>query len=165
MTPAEATFDTAAFRKVLGRFPTGVTIITAGTSEGPVGMAVNSFASVSLEPPLILFCAAHSSTTWPGIRDAGAFSVNILGRGDEALCRRFAGKDVDRFADVAHRHGATGAPVLDGVAAHLDCRIEALHEAGDHVIVVGRVESIAAEDDVEPLVFHAGAYRWLHIDD
>lgn len=158
-------FDAQAFRKVLGRFPTGVTIVTAEGDDGPVGMAVNSFTSVSLDPPLVLFCAAHSSTTWPTIREAGAFTVNILGQGDEPLCRQFASKDVDRFSDIAHTRGATGAPVLDGVAAHLDCRIDALHEAGDHVIVVGRVESVDADDKIDPLVFHAGEYRWLHIDE
>lgn len=157
-------FDATTFRKVLGRFPTGVTIVTAQTETGPVGMAVNSFASVSLDPPLVLFCAAHSSSTWPDIRRAGAFSVNILGKGDEDLCRRFAVKGADRFNEVTHRTGTTGAPVLDGVAAHLDCRIHAVHEAGDHVIVVGAVESLDAEEDIEPLVFHAGAYRMLHID-
>jgi 3-hydroxy-9,10-secoandrosta-1,3,5(10)-triene-9,17-dione monooxygenase reductase component len=158
-------FDSATFRTVLGRFPTGVTIVTATTPDGPVGMAVNSFTSVSLDPPLVLFCAAHSSATWPSIRDAGAFTVNILGRGDDELCRRFARKDVDRFADIAHQLGATGAPVLDGVAAHLDCTIAAQHEAGDHVIVVGHVERIDADTDIEPLVFHAGDYRYLHVDD
>jgi 3-hydroxy-9,10-secoandrosta-1,3,5(10)-triene-9,17-dione monooxygenase reductase component len=158
-------FDSATYRTVLGRFPTGVTIVTATTPDGPVGMAVNSFTSVSLDPPLVLFCAAHSSATWPSIRNAGAFTVNILGRGDGELCRRFASKDVDRFADVAHQQGATGAPVLDGVAAHLDCTIDALHDAGDHVIVVGRVACIAARADIEPLVFHAGDYRYLHVDD
>jgi 3-hydroxy-9,10-secoandrosta-1,3,5(10)-triene-9,17-dione monooxygenase reductase component len=149
------------FRRVLGRFPTGVTIVTATTPAGPVGMAVNSFTSVSLDPPLVLFCAAHASTTWPHIRAAGAFTVNVLAAGHEALCRRFALRDVDRFAGVAHRPGTTGAPVLKGAAAHVDCHIDALHEAGDHVVVVGLVAHLAADDTADPLVFHGGAYRRL----
>jgi 3-hydroxy-9,10-secoandrosta-1,3,5(10)-triene-9,17-dione monooxygenase reductase component len=149
------------FRRVLGRFPTGVTIITALGANGPVGMAVNSFTSVSLEPPLVLFCAAKSSSTWPHIRKAGAFTVNVLGVDDEQLCRRFALKGADRFRDVLYGIGATGAPVLKGVAAHLDCTIDALHDAGDHVIVVGLVADLEADDEIEPLVFHGGAYRLL----
>jgi 3-hydroxy-9,10-secoandrosta-1,3,5(10)-triene-9,17-dione monooxygenase reductase component len=149
------------FRRVLGRYPTGATIITAFGADGPVGMAVNSFTSVSLEPPLVLFCAAKSSSTWPHIRRAGAFTVNVLGVDDEQLCRRFALKGADRFRDVPHGVGATGAPILKGVAAHLDCTIDALHDAGDHVIVVGRVADLEADDEIEPLVFHGGAYRLL----
>ncbi|MPZ89460.1 MAG: flavin reductase [Nitriliruptorales bacterium] len=149
------------FRRVLGRFPTGVTIVTAQAADRPVGMAVNSFTSVSLDPPLILFCAARSSTTWPHIRSAGAFTVNVLGEDHGALCRVFAHKGTDRFNGVRYRTGATGAPVLDGVAAHLDCRIDALHTAGDHVIVVGRVEDHHADDRVRPLVFHGGTYAGL----
>lgn len=152
------------FRRVLGRFPTGVTIVTALAADRPVGMAVNSFTSVSLDPPLILFCAAHSSTTWPHIRSAGTFTVNVLGEDHGELCRVFAEKGADRFTGLRYRTGATGAPVLNGVAAHLDCRIEALHEAGDHVIVVGRVEDHNADDRVRPLVFHGGTYAGLQAE-
>lgn len=149
------------FRRVLGHVPTGVALITATTPEGPTGMAVNSFASVSLDPPLVSFCAALTSSTWPRIEAAGAFAVNVLGAHDAELCRLFARKGCDRFAGLAHRPGATGAPVLDGVAAHLDCRIHAVHEAGDHVIVLGRVVHLEADEGVPPLVFHGGGYGTL----
>ena len=109
------------FRRVLGQVPTGVALITATTPTGPAGMAVNSFTSVSLDPPLVSFCAALTSSTWPRIQAAGAFSVNVLGEHHAEVSRRFAQKGADRFAGLGHRSGATGAPVLDGVAAHLDC--------------------------------------------
>jgi len=149
------------FRRVLGAFPTRVVLITASDEQGPVGLAVSSFTSVSLDPPLVLFCAAHSSDTWPRIRTAGVFAVNVLGEDAAGVCRRFARKDVDRFAGSGYHLGATGAPVLPGVAAHLDCRIEAVHPGGDHAIVVGRVVHLAADEAVLPLVFHGGDYRSL----
>jgi len=146
------------FRRVLGRVPTGVALITATTPAGPAGMAVNSFTSVSLDPPLVSFCAALTSSTWPRIQAAGAFSVNVLGEHHAEVSRRFAQKGADRFSGLGHRPGATGAPVLDGVAAHLDCDVHAVHEAGDHVIVLGRVVHLDADDGVRPLVFHSGDY-------
>jgi 3-hydroxy-9,10-secoandrosta-1,3,5(10)-triene-9,17-dione monooxygenase reductase component len=146
------------FRRVLGHVPTGVVLITATTPDGPTGMAVNSFTSVSLDPPLVSFCAAHTSSTWPRIRAGGAFTVNVLGERDAEVCRRFARKGADRFAGLAHRPGHTGAPVLDGVAAHLDCELHAVHDAGDHVIVLGRVVHLDADEGVRPLVFHGGDY-------
>jgi 3-hydroxy-9,10-secoandrosta-1,3,5(10)-triene-9,17-dione monooxygenase reductase component len=152
---------TRRFRRVLGHVPTGVALITAATPAGPVGMAVNSFTSVSLDPPLISFCAAHTSSTWPLIRAAGAFAVNVLGEHHSEVSRRFARKGADRFAGLRHRPGTTGAPVLDGVAAHLDCRLHAVHEAGDHVIVLGRVVQLDADEEVRPLVFHGGDYCGL----
>jgi len=105
------------FRRVLGHVPTGVALITATTPAGPTGMAVNSFTAVSLNPPLVSFCAAHTSSTWPRIEAAGAFAVNVLGEHHAEVSRRFARKGADRFAGLVHRSGATGAPVLDGVAA------------------------------------------------
>jgi 3-hydroxy-9,10-secoandrosta-1,3,5(10)-triene-9,17-dione monooxygenase reductase component len=149
------------FRRVLGHVPTGVALITATTPAGPTGMAVNSFTAVSLNPPLVSFCAAHTSSTWPRIEAAGAFAVNVLGEHHAEVSRRFARKGADRFAGLVHRSGATGAPVLDGVAAHLDCQLYAVHEAGDHVIVLGRVVHLDADEGVRPLVFHGGDYCGL----
>ena len=149
------------FRRVLGHVPTGVALITATTADGPVGMAVSSFTSDSLDPLLVSFCAARTSSTWPRIQATGAFAVNVLGQDDEEVCRRFARKGADRFAGVRHRPGATGSPVLDGVAAHLDCLLQAVLDAGDHVIVLGRVVHLDADEGVRPLVFHGGAYRGL----
>jgi 3-hydroxy-9,10-secoandrosta-1,3,5(10)-triene-9,17-dione monooxygenase reductase component len=148
----------ARFRHVLGQVPTGVALVTATTPEGPTGMAVNSFSSVSLDPPLVSFCAARTSSTWPRIHAAGSFSVNVLGEDHAELSRRFAQKGADRFAGLRHRPGLTGAPVLDGVAAHLDCELYAVQEAGDHLIVLGRVVHLDADEDVRPLVFHGGGY-------
>jgi flavin reductase (DIM6/NTAB) family NADH-FMN oxidoreductase RutF len=107
---------------------------------------------------LVSFCAARSSSTWPRIRAAGAFSVNVLGEHHSEVSRRFARKGADRFAGLRHRRGATGAPVLDGLAAHLDCELHAVHDAGDHVIVLGRVVHLDADEGVRPLVFHGGDY-------
>ncbi len=151
----------ARLRQVLGNFATGVTVITAAADDGPVGMAANSFTSVSLDPPLVLFCAGKSSTTWPDIEAAGRFCVNILGSDHADLSNQFATKDLDRFADVSHRTEATGSPVLDEAIAWLDCEQVALHDAGDHVIVVGQVLALDAVDDASPLLFFRGGYGQL----
>jgi flavin reductase (DIM6/NTAB) family NADH-FMN oxidoreductase RutF len=153
------------FRRVLGHVPTGVALITATTPAGPAGMAVNSFTSVSLDPPLVSFCAAHTSSTWPLVRAAGAFSINVLGEQHSEVSRRFAQKGADRFAGTQYRLGVTGAPVLLGVAASLDCEIFAEHDAGDHVIVLGRVVHLDADEGVRPLVFHGGGYCSLQPTD
>ncbi|HET7041384.1 MAG TPA: flavin reductase family protein, partial [Gemmatimonadales bacterium] len=104
--------DSARFRTVLGHFATGVTVVTAHGPDGALGMAANSFTSVSLDPPLVLVCMAHSSTTWPGIRDSGHFCVNILGDHQEETCRRFGARGGDRFEGIGWNHGKTGSPVL-----------------------------------------------------
>ena len=152
------TLDSATFRQVLGHVPTGVSLVTAMTPSGPVGIAINSLTSVSLEPPLVLFCVAHSSSTWPALQAAGAFSVNVLGEDDADICRRFARRGIDRFAGMPYHLGATGAPVLKGVAAHLDCRRYAAHDGGDHAIIVGSVVHLDADEGIRPLVFHRGGY-------
>jgi 3-hydroxy-9,10-secoandrosta-1,3,5(10)-triene-9,17-dione monooxygenase reductase component len=153
--------DEAQFRTVLGHFATGVTIVTAIDDGEPVGMAANSFTSVSLDPPLVLFCAANSSSTWPRIQRSRAFAVNILGEHQESVSRLFATKGADRFGTVAWRIGVGGSPVLEDVLAYLDCRIDSEHEAGDHVIVVGRVLDLGIAVDASPLLFHRGAYSRL----
>ncbi len=149
--------DPTVFRTVLGHFGTGVTIVTAVDGGEPVGMACNAFASVSLEPPLVLFCAANSSTTWPRIHNAGHYCVNILHEDGEEMCRSFATRGADRFAGVGYRIGASGAPVLDDALAYIDCDIEAEHEAGDHTIVVGRVREMGHREG-KPLMFFRGGY-------
>ena len=122
--PVVLTPDAASFRTVLGHFATGITVITAMDGEEPVGIAANSFTSVSLDPPLVLFCAAKTSGTWPRIQRAGHFTVNVLDEHQEQVSQVFAAKDVDRFAQVAWRLGSQG-PILDDVHAYLDCMIEA----------------------------------------
>ncbi|MFD8145896.1 flavin reductase family protein, partial [Streptomyces sp. NPDC059708] len=155
----------AEFRAVLGNFASGVTIITAPPidgEEGPAGFACQSFASLSLDPPLVTFMVARTSTTWPRIARAGVFCVNILGAAQGELCRAFAVSGADKFAGVSHRPApVTGSPQLDSVPAWIDCRIHAVHTGGDHLIVVGRVEAMGAEGEGEPLLFHKGRFGRL----
>jgi flavin reductase (DIM6/NTAB) family NADH-FMN oxidoreductase RutF len=146
-----------SFRHVLGHLPTGVTVITAHGASGPTGMAANSVTSVSLDPPLILLCPAKSSTTWPGIRDAGQFCVNVMAGHHEEVTRGFSRKGVDRFSGVWVRNRPSGPALADAVA-WLECAIEAEHEAGDHTIVVARVLAIEAAAGTAPLVFFQGRY-------
>jgi 3-hydroxy-9,10-secoandrosta-1,3,5(10)-triene-9,17-dione monooxygenase reductase component len=150
--------DPAALRTVLGHFATGVAIITALDGEDPVGMACNSFTSVSLEPQLVLFCAAKSSTTWPRIQAARKWAANILSEESEEVCRLFAQKGADRFAHIAYSTGRTGAPVLEAAIAFVDCETIAEHDAGDHIIVVGRVLELGYAPDGKPLLFYRGGY-------
>ncbi|MFD7420525.1 flavin reductase family protein [Streptomyces californicus] len=147
------------FRRVLGHFASGVTVVTARDADGPAGFACQSFASLSLDPPLVSFMVARTSTTWPRIARAGAFCVNILGAGQGPLCRGFAVSGADKFAGVGYADApATGSPLLDSVPAWIDCRVHAVHTGGDHLIVVGRVEALGAAEEGEPLLFHRGAF-------
>lgn len=158
-TTAHKPFDGREFRDVLGHFPTGVAVITAiGTDGQPCGMAVGSFTSVSLDPPLVAFLPARSSTTFPLIRDAPSFCVNVLTAEQESLCRLFASRGVDKFRDLSWTPAPSGAPVVDGASAWIDCTTEVIHDAGDHLIVVGRVHALAAEHPSPPLVFFRGGY-------
>ncbi|WP_327266823.1 flavin reductase family protein [Streptomyces sp. NBC_01232] len=155
----------AEFRAVLGNFASGVTVITAppGKDEGgPAGFACQSFASLSLDPPLVTFMVARTSTTWPRIARAGVFCVNILGAEQGELCRSFAVSGADKFAGVTHTPApVTGSPQLDAVPAWIDCRIQAVHTGGDHLIVVGRVVAMGAAGEGEPLLFHKGRFGRL----
>jgi 3-hydroxy-9,10-secoandrosta-1,3,5(10)-triene-9,17-dione monooxygenase reductase component len=150
--------DAAALRTVLGHFATGVAIITAVDGDEPVGMACNSFTSVSLDPQLVLFCAAKSSSTWPRIQSAQKWAANILAEDGEEVCRLFAQKGADRFAHIPYTTGRTGAPVLDDAIAFVDCETVAEHDAGDHVIVVGRVLELGYAAEGRPLLFYRGGY-------
>jgi 3-hydroxy-9,10-secoandrosta-1,3,5(10)-triene-9,17-dione monooxygenase reductase component len=151
--------DEAHFRQVLGHFPTGVTVITATGEDGPAGLAVGSFFSVSLDPPLVAFCAGKSSSSYPRIEAAGHFTVNILADDQEDVCRVFASKAPEKFASIGYRPApATGAPVLNDVVAWIECQIEDVHEAGDHWIVVGRVLDLGIAHEGGPLVFYRGGY-------
>lgn len=160
-SPAGVRVDSQAFRRVLACYPTGVSVVTAMSRNGPVGMSANSFTSVSLDPLLISFCAARSSTTWPEIEAAGAFAVNVLGADSEELSRRFAMRGVDRFANAAYTSAVTGAPILVSAVAYIDCRIHEVLEAGDHVIVLGAVVDLGHQSNEEPLVFCGSEYRRL----
>lgn len=152
--------DPGHFRSVLSHLPTGVTVITAYGEDGaPLGMAANSVTSVSLDPPLILLCPAKSSTTWPAIRAASGFCINVMAGHHEEVTRRFAAKGVDRWAGLEYAERPTG-PALEGAVAWIECRPHAEHDAGDHTIVVGRVVAIeaASSADAEALVFFRGSY-------
>ncbi|MCX5606424.1 MULTISPECIES: flavin reductase family protein [unclassified Streptomyces] len=155
----------AEFRAVLGNFASGVTVITAPPGEdeeGPAGFACQSFASLSLDPPLVTFMVARTSTTWPRIARAGVFCVNILGAEQGELCRSFAVSGADKFAGVTHTPApVTGSPQLDAVPAWIDCRIHAVHTGGDHLIVVGKVVAMGAAGEGDPLLFHKGRFGRL----
>ncbi|MGW7079434.1 flavin reductase family protein [Streptomyces sp. NPDC054866] len=157
-----APLDAGEFRRVLGNFATGVTVVTAPASEGeegPAGFACQSFSSLSLDPPLVSFMVARTSTTWPRIARAGVFCVNILGADQGTLCRGFAVSGADKFAGVVYDAApVTGSPRLAGVPAWVDCTIQAVHTGGDHLIVVGRVDALGATDEGEPLLFHRGKF-------
>lgn len=169
-----APLDRGEFRRVLGNFATGVTVITApapvspaadagaGGEDpgGPAGFACQSFASLSLDPPLVSFSVARTSTTWPRIARAGVFCVNILGADQGELCRAFAVSGADKFAGVEYDAApVSGAPRLAGAPAWVDCTIQAVHTGGDHLIVVGRVDALGAtEDAADPLLFHRGTF-------
>jgi len=154
--------DDRRFRDVFGHFATGVTIITAMDGDEPVGMAANSFTSLSLEPPLVLFCVAYSSSTWPRIEAAGKFAVNILGEDHEPLSRLFAQKGADRFGQTPWHCGVSGAPVLDDAIAYIDCDFEAEYPGGDHKIIVGRVLDLDMREGARPLLFYKGSYSKMH---
>jgi 3-hydroxy-9,10-secoandrosta-1,3,5(10)-triene-9,17-dione monooxygenase reductase component len=154
--------DDRRFRDVLGHFATGVTIVTAMDGEEPVGLAANSFTSLSLDPPLVLFCVALSSTTWPRIEPSGRFAVNILGEGHEELSQLFAQRGADRFTATPWHIGVSGSPVLDEAIAYVDCELEAQYPGGDHTIVVGRVLDFDLRQDARPLLFFQGTYARMH---
>ena len=154
--------DARHFRDVLGRFASGVTVISALTEDGPVGMTCQSFSSVSLEPPLVMFLPAKTSRAWPRIRSTGHFTVNLLAADQEAISNQFAAKGVDKYAGVAWSSApTTGAPRLGGCLAWIDCEIHSVHEAGDHDVVVGRVLAMEHGPAELPLVFYHSAYHRL----
>lgn len=158
-TPAPLLIDGAQYRHVLGHFLTGVTIITAIDPETglPVGLAASSFTSVSMEPALVLFCAGISSSSWPKIRAAGSFCVNILGAEHETISRQFS-RPGDKFAGVGWRAESTGAPVFSDALAWIDCTIHEVVKAGDHAVVIGSVCALGARDHGGPLGYYRGGY-------
>ena len=155
---ASAAFDPQRFRTVLGRYPTGVCVVTAVSPEGtPVGMTVGTFSSVSLDPPLVSFMPMTSSSTWPIIREAGRFCVNVLSASQDGLARQFGRRLDDRFEGVAWSLDAHGLPRVEGALAWIDCTMSRVIEAGDHEIALGAVEALEEGADEGPLVFFRGA--------
>jgi 3-hydroxy-9,10-secoandrosta-1,3,5(10)-triene-9,17-dione monooxygenase reductase component len=155
------TIDSSEFRRVLGHFATGVTVVTAADDDGVTGMAIGSFASVSLDPPLVMFCPGSDSASWARMKPAGSFCVNVLGADQKDVCGVFASKESDKFAGVDWHTEATGAPVIDGSVAWIDCELHAIHDGGDHDIVIGRVVALDSGADGGadgPLLFFQGGY-------
>jgi flavin reductase (DIM6/NTAB) family NADH-FMN oxidoreductase RutF len=157
--------DSLRLRHVLGYYPTGVVVVAAMSDGEPYGFTVNSFTSVSLDPPIVAFCAAHTSTTWPRIRSAGAFTISVLGVGQERVCRSFAAKGADRFAGIAWSVKDGGHPAIDGALAWIDCALDVCHLVGDHELILARVLSLRmTEAGDDPLVFHRGRLRPMCAD-
>jgi 3-hydroxy-9,10-secoandrosta-1,3,5(10)-triene-9,17-dione monooxygenase reductase component len=153
--------DPRSFRDALGRFATGVAFVTAALDGEPAGLIVNSLTSVSLEPPLVSFCPSRSSLTWSRMRRTGRFGVNVLGRQHEQFAIRATPAGADRFAGLDWQPGPGGVPLLTDALASLDCEIVAEHPAGDHWIVVGRVDALHTSPNRDTLVFFAGAFGGL----
>jgi len=163
VSTTETGFTSRDFRSTVGAFATGVTVVTTSGEEHGYGMTANAFSSVSLDPPLILVCVISPSEGVEHMRRNGCFAVNVLAADQEPLSRYFASRDRprgrDAFADVDHRAGKSGSPILDGAAAYMDCRVHAEHEAGDHQIFIGEVLEIGLAPDCAPLLFHSGRYK------
>ena len=153
--------DPSVLRSVFGAFPTGVTAIASVVDGKPIGIAASSFTSVSLNPPLVSVCMAHSSTTWPSLSRAPRLGVSVLGADQEGVARRLASREPDRFASLSWTSTNDGAVLLDQAAAWLECTIERQVEAGDHDIVLLRVVTLDVDHDVSPLVFHGSRFRRL----
>jgi 3-hydroxy-9,10-secoandrosta-1,3,5(10)-triene-9,17-dione monooxygenase reductase component len=154
--------DPRAFRDTVGRFPTGVAVVTATGPEGPAGLTTNAFSSLSLHPPLVLVCFDHGSRTLAVVRESRRFAVNVLRAGDDDLARLFAGKapHPEKFAAVTHTVDH-GVPVLDSALAWLVCDLQALHPGGDHEIGVGAVTALGHDPAGQPLVFYGGIFGRL----
>lgn len=156
--PVGEQINSQRFRKVLGNFCTGVTVIASCDGDVPVGFACQSFAALSLEPPLVLFCPAKTSRTWPIIERSGHFCVNVLADGQRAVSSVFGRGGPDKFAEMRWQAAPSGAPILDGVLTWIDCSVETVHDAGDHYIVIGRVHTLGDPGETGPLLFYRGAY-------
>lgn len=146
------------FRRMLGNWTTGVTVITSVDAAGnPAGFACNSFTSVSLDPPLVLFCIKREASSLPAITESKQFRVNVLDRSQSSLCRQFTAKDTDRFAGVPLREAEAGPALADAVAT-LGADVVAVHDGGDHLVVIGQVIDFEVRAESEPLVFFRGRY-------
>jgi 3-hydroxy-9,10-secoandrosta-1,3,5(10)-triene-9,17-dione monooxygenase reductase component len=160
---SDTAVDAANFRKALSHFCTGVTVIaTVGPNDDgvdePVGFACQSFAALSLDPPLVLFCPGKTSRTWPVIEAAGNFCVNVLAHHQRDVSALFGRAGTDKFAEIGWSPAPSGAPKLDGVLTWIDCSVESVLDGGDHWIVVGRVGALGETEDDRPLLFYRGAY-------
>lgn len=150
--------DAATLKKVMGHFCTGVAVIAAHDGERPLGFACQSVVSVSLDPPIISFCPAKTSTSWPLLRDAGNLCINVLAHDQKDVCSTFAVSGGDKFATVDWSPAENGAPALGGALARIEATVELEHDAGDHTIVLARITSLTAAADGKPLLFFKGGF-------
>ena len=150
-----------SMRDVLGRFCTGIAVVTASDGIRPYGFTCQSVTSVSLDPPYISFCPARTSTSWRMMRDIGTLCVNILADDQHDVCRQFAVRAADKFDGVRWCPASNGAPVIEGTVASIEATVEFEHAAGDHTIVVAQVTGLHASDDRLPLLFYRGGYGGL----
>ncbi|MCZ4280158.1 flavin reductase family protein [Kiloniella laminariae] len=157
-------FDTVEFRKALGNFATGVTVVTTRDKAGiPHGLTANSFSSVSLDPPLVLFCIDKRSNCLPAFEEGDAFAINVLSDKQQDISNRFAFAE-ERWDGVKTTTLQTGVPILAGCLANLDCSMHARFDAGDHIIVVGKVEQLLLGTEGNPLLYFKGKYRGVEIE-
>lgn len=147
------------FRDVLGRYASGVTVVTAMQGEKPVGMTCQSFTSVSLDPPLVAFLPMKTSRAFAAIRQSRRFCVNFLAAEQTEVSNRFASRADDKFDQVDWQPTSSGVPRLENTVGWVDCSVHAVHEAGDHYLVIGQVDELGAGDAPDPLLFHRGEYR------
>lgn len=157
------TFSSAEFRQALGMFATGVTIVTARSAQGQlVGLTANSFNSVSLQPPLVLWSLSRSAGSLEVFSTGSHYAIHVLAADQKDLALQFASKSADRFAGVPYTEGAGGAPLLQGVAATFECFNRSRYEEGDHIIFVGEVERCSHQSGAAPLLYHGGKFYTEH---
>ncbi|WP_249353627.1 flavin reductase family protein [Rhodococcus sp. USK13] len=151
------------YRQALGHYASGITVVTSVNGGHPIGFTCQSFYAVSMDPPLVSFSVMKTSTTYPGIVGSGCFAINVLASGQDAIANQFARSGSDKFAGVSWRPATSGNPILEGGLMWADCEMWAEHEAGDHLIVIGRVVEMGGADDRTsgPLVYYRGGYRDL----
>ncbi|WP_405491077.1 flavin reductase family protein [Nocardia sp. NBC_00511] len=155
------TIDATAFKTVLGRFASGVTVITALDEGEPIGFACQSFASLSIDPPLVSFFPARTSSTWPRIREVGRFCVNILADDQTDMCRQLGRPGPDKFTGVEWTRSGNGSPLLTGAMASIDCYLYDEVDGGDHTIVIARVTGLTEHSEARPLLFYRAAFNRL----
>lgn len=153
--------DTKEFRHVLGHYPSGLVIVTASTPNGPVGMTLQCFHSLSMDPPLVALFAGKSSSTWPQLAEAGRFCANVLAADQAELAGRFGRRDGERFAGLTCAEDAFGAPMIPGAQAHISCRLVSVVDGGDHHIAIAAIEALAADSQARPLVYYRGGFHQI----
>ncbi|ANI42267.1 3-hydroxy-9,10-secoandrosta-1,3,5(10)-triene-9,17-dione monooxygenase reductase subunit [Mycolicibacterium vaccae] len=164
---SEPQIDARTFRNVLGQFCTGITVITTVHEGQPVGFACQSFAALSLDPPLVLFCPTKQSRSWAAIEASGNFCVNILHEDQKDVSARFGSREPDKFAGIDWTPSGLGSPAIDGALAHLDCSVHSVHDGGDHFVVFGGVHSLSENSTGKkprPLLFYQGQYTGIEPD-